>query len=275
MDRLKTVAAINDISGSSRCSLTVALPVLAAMGMQCCVLPTAILSNHTGYDDYFFEDYTDNMEKFCEKWKKQKLEFDCIYTGFLGSDRQIEIVEKFISDFKGENTKIVIDPVMGDNGEIYTTYTEKMCTEMRQLATLADVITPNITEACALADIAYPGEYIDEAFAKTLSEKISAMGSKAVVITGIKSGDSISNYVYCGTRGMMYTSMITPKYYTGTGDLFSSVLCGMVTKGKDIFEAVEFTTRYVHKVTEYSLNMNMHENEGVCFEKFMRELTEI
>ena len=137
------------------------------------------------------------------------------------------------------------------------------------------MITPNITEACALADMDYPGEFIDEDFARTLADKISSMGSKAVVITGIKGGDSISNYVCGGGEGRMYTSLITPKYYTGTGDLFSSVLCGLVTKDKDIFEAVEFTTRYVHKVTEYSLAMNMHENEGVCFEKFMRELTEI
>ncbi|MBQ8525721.1 MAG: pyridoxamine kinase [Clostridia bacterium] len=275
MDRLKTVAAINDLSGSSRCSLTVAMPVIAAMGMQCCVLPTAILSNHTGYDNYFFEDYTDNMQKFADNWQKQKLHFDCIYSGFLGSDKQIEIVERFISDFRSDDTKIVIDPVMGDNGRIYTTYTEKMCSKMKQLASHADVITPNITEACTLADMDYPGEFIDEVFADTLAEKISSMGARAVIITGIKNGDSISNYVYSGGRGQMYTSLITPKYYTGTGDLFSSVLCGLVTKDRDVFEAVEFTTRYVHKVTEYSLAMNMHENEGVCFEKFMRELTEV
>ena len=275
MDRLKTVAAINDLSGSSRCSLSVAMPVIAAMGMQCCVLPTAILSNHTGYANYFFEDYTENMQHFADNWQKQNLHFDCIYSGFLGSDKQIEIVENFISDFKSHDTKIVIDPVMGDNGKIYTTYTEKMCKEMKQLASCADVITPNITEACALADMDYPGEFIDEDFARALADKISSMGSKAVVITGIKGGDSISNYVCVGGEGKTYTSLITPKYYTGTGDLFSSVLCGLVTKGKDVFEAVEFTTRYVHKVTEYSLAMNMHENEGVCFEKFMRELTEI
>lgn len=275
MNRLLTVAAINDLSGSSRCSLTVALPVLAAMGMQCSVLPTAILSNHTGYENYFFEDYTDNMEKFSHNWQKQNLRFDCIYSGFLGSDRQIKIVENFIADFKTDNTKVLIDPVMGDNGKIYTTYTPKMCSEMKQLASLADVITPNITEACALADEEYNGEFITEQKAHTLAEKIHSMGAKSIVITGIKSGESISNYVYSNGEGRIFTSMITPKYYTGTGDLFASVLCGLVTKGKDIFESVKFTTTYVHKVTEYSLNMNMHENEGVCFEKFMRELTEL
>lgn len=275
MDRLKTVAAINDISGSSRCSLTVALPVLAAMGMQCCVLPTAILSNHTGYKDYFFEDYTDNMEEFVRNWKKQQLKFDCIYSGFLGSDKQIEIVERFISEFKRDDTKVVVDPVMGDNGKIYTTYNERMCSQMRNLASLADVVTPNITEACALSGVEYKSEFISEDTAHTLAEKIYSLGSKNIVITGIKSGDSVSNYVFDGKRGQMYTSLITPKYYTGTGDLFASVLCGLVVKNRDIFEAVDFTTRYVHKVTEYSLNMDMHENEGVCFEKFMSELTQI
>lgn len=275
MNKLRKVAAINDLSGSSRCSLTVALPVLAAMGMQCCVMPTAILSNHTGYSSYFFEDYTSNMSEFIKNWRKQNLKFDCIYSGFLGSDKQIEIVENFIAEFKGTDTKVVIDPVMGDNGKIYPTYTEKMCTEMKNLASYADVITPNITETCALSGDEYMGEIISEDTALSLAEKISRLGSKAVVITGIKGEGCISNYAYIGGKGKMYTSRITPKYYTGTGDLFSSVLCGLVTGGKDIFEAVEFTTRYVHKVTEYSLAMDMHENEGVCFEKFMSELTQI
>ena len=275
MDKLIKAAAINDLSGSSRCSLTVALPVLAAMGIQCSVLPTAILSNHTGYEDYFFEDYTANMEKFSENWKKQQLKFDCIYSGFLGSDRQIEIVKKFISEFAAEDTVIIVDPVMGDNGRIYTTYTDKMCVEMRNLASLADVITPNITEACALADMEYTGEFISESTAHSLADKIHSMGSKNVVITGIKGGNSVSNYVFDGNDGKIFTSMITPKYYTGTGDLFASVLCGLIVRNTDIFEAVDFTTRYVHKVTEYSLSMNMHENEGVCFEKFLRELTQI
>lgn len=275
MNKLKTVAAINDLSGSSRCSLTVALPVLAAMGIQCSVLPTAILSNHTGYSSYFFEDYTDNMGEFIKNWQNQGLEFDCIYSGFLGSDRQIKIVEDFISRFKREDTKVLVDPVMGDNGKMYPTYTRKMCEEMKHLVSLSDVVTPNITEACSLAGVEYAGEFISENEAYDLAKKISLIGSCAVVITGIKGEDAISNYVYSDGKGKMFTSSITPKYYTGTGDLFSSVLCGIVTKGRDVFEAVEFTTRYVHKVTEYSLNMDMHENEGVCFEKFMRELTQI
>ena len=275
MNRIKKIAAVNDLSGSSRCSLTVALPVLAAMGMQCCVLPTAILSNHTGYKDYFFEDYTNNMEHFSENWKKQQLSFDCIYSGFLGSDRQIEIVEKFISDFSEDDTIVVVDPVMGDNGKIYTTYTDSMCVRMRNLASLADVVTPNITEACALAGLPYPGEFISVEEAHRLAVAIHSMGSGVVVITGIKGADTVSNYVFDGSEGKLFTSAITPKYYTGTGDLFASVLCGLVVKGKSIFDAVDFTTKYVHKVTEYSLNMNMHENDGVCFEKFMRELTEI
>lgn len=272
MNKMKKVAAINDLSGSSRCSLTVAMPVISAMGIQCCVLPTAILSNHTGYKSFYFEDFTDGMEQFATNWQKQNLKFDCIYSGFLGSDRQIETVERFIEKFADESTKILIDPVMGDDGKIYSTYTEKMCTEMKKLAAAADVITPNITEACVLSDTKYKSESVDENDLRKMADKIAALGAKNIVITGIIDGDRVSNYVYRGGEGVFVSSPLARMTYSGTGDLFASVLCGMITNGSDIISAVKTASDYTAMVTQKSCELGIAWEEGVCFELFMKEL---
>lgn len=272
MNKMKKVAAINDLSGSSRCSLTVAMPVISAMGIQCCVLPTAILSNHTGYKSFYFEDFTDGMEQFAANWQKQNLKFDCIYSGFLGSDRQIEIVERFIEKFADESTKILIDPVMGDDGKIYSTYTEKMCTEMKKLAAAADVITPNITEACVLSDTKYKSESADENDLRKMADKIAALGAKNIVITGIIDGERVSNYVYRGGEGVFVSSPLARMTYSGTGDLFASVLCGMITNGSDIISAVKTASDYTAMVTQKSCELGIVWEEGVCFELFMKEL---
>lgn len=274
MKSLKKVAAINDLSGSSRCSLTVALPVIAAMGAQCCVLPTALLSNHTGYEDYYFENYTNGMKEFSSMWKKQNLRFDCIYSGFLGSDEQIELVENFILDFRDSDTKVVIDPVMGDDGKIYTTYTEKMCKEMKKLVSYADVVTPNITEACVLSDTPYTSENISMEEALDICKKIYDMGAKNIILTGIKSDNTVSNYVYSGEgEGHIYTTPLTKTYYTGTGDLYSSIICGMFVNGCDIKDCVLFATELTKKATEKSFELGLKWEDGICFELFMDELT--
>lgn len=271
-----TVAAINDLSGSSRCSLTVAIPVLYAMGIKCCALPTAILSNHTGYNDYFFDDYTDKMPKFADKWKSQHLKFDAIYTGFIGSEHQIDIVKDFINTFRGENTKLIIDPVMGDDGKIYTTYNDNMCQQMKRLINGADVITPNLTEACALCDMPYTGEYAGYDELEKMLYKLYGMGAKNIVITGIKCNNSntVSNAVYDGHEIKMFSSRKSSVNYTGTGDLFASVVCGRIVRGFSVFDAVSFATEYIYKVGEHSIKMGLTVNEGMGFEKFMSELTE-
>ena len=154
-DRQKKIAMINDLSGYGRCSLTVAIPILAAMRIQCCPIPTAILSNHTAFPTYFFDDYTDKMEAFAEKWLELGLSFDGIATGFLGSLRQIDIVLDLVERLKGEHTSVIVDPVMGDDGVPYATYTEAMCEEMKRLVCMGDVVTPNVTEACILTETSY------------------------------------------------------------------------------------------------------------------------
>ena len=146
----KKIAVINDFTGFGKCSIAVSLPVISALKVQCCLVPTSIFSNHTAYPEYFFDDYTDKMEEYIDNWKKLGLEFEGISTGFLGDAKQIEIVKSFIRYFKKDNTVVIVDPVMGDYGVKYATYTEDLCRRMKELVEQADIVTPNITEACIL-----------------------------------------------------------------------------------------------------------------------------
>ncbi|MBQ8868561.1 MAG: pyridoxamine kinase [Oscillospiraceae bacterium] len=271
---VKKCAVINDFSGFGRCSIAVALPVLSAMRVQCCALPTAILSNHTGYPNYHFDSYTDKMAAYAAQWKKLSLQFDTIFSGFLGCSEQIDIVLKFFDDFKTDNNIIIVDPVMGDNGKIYSTYSKELCEKMKHLAERADIITPNITEACILAGEKYIGEDISEDFAKRLAYKLSGNGARSVVITGITRGDKIITFVFDRESGN-YHSVETRRIkesYPGTGDLFASVLCGAVTNGIPLLEATEFASKFVEETTEYTSRFDTDHNDGIAFEPFLNKL---
>ena len=169
--RQTRLALINDITGFGRCSITIELPILSALKIQVCPLPTAILSVHTGFDNYFLDDYTDRMSVYIDSWHKNNLHFDAVATGFLGSIDQIEIVKSFVEH---SGSQIMIDPVMGDHGKIYASYTKEMCVEMRRLLTAADLVTPNLTEACELLGIAYPdGGVISDSKLATIAGNIA------------------------------------------------------------------------------------------------------
>ncbi len=275
VSELIKVAAINDISGSSRCSLTVALPMLSAFGVQCCVLPTAILSNHTGYEKYFFDDYTDKMDCFTDNWKEYDLKFGCIYSGFLGSGKQIDITRRFFETFGGEETKILVDPVMGDDGEIYLTYTKELCDEMKELVRYAHVVTPNITEACILSGTPYEGEEISTDKAREMAKAIYALGAKNIIITGIKRGCESGNYLYGDEGEMEVFSPTVPTRYTGTGDVFASIICGFLARGKDLKDAIVFAEKFISKAVKYSYENGVTYLEGVCFEKFLKDICEL
>lgn len=183
------VAAIHDMSGFGRCSLTVAIPILSAMGVQCCPLPTAFLSTHTGgFEGFTFLDMTDEMSKVADHWASLGLTFQAVYSGFLGSERQIGVVENFICRFRGPDTVVVVDPVMGDYGRVYQTYTAAMCSGMARLAELADVITPNLTEAALLLGQPYETLPAGEAGLREITERLSLGGRRSVVLTGRFSG---------------------------------------------------------------------------------------
>lgn len=269
----KKIAVVNDFSGFGRCSTTVSLPIISAMRIQCCAVLTSILSNHTAYENYFFDDYTRNMREYIENWKKLGLSFEGIATGFLGSKEQIEIVIEFIKYFKGEGTVVLVDPVMGDNGKKYATYTEKMCREMKKLVKYADILTPNITEACMLTDTDFKIDGFKTEDIRNIAANLSTMGPRKVVITGINQGSFVANYVYDrdDTKGFIKTKKIGEER-SGTGDVFSSIIIGDAVNNVELLTSVKKASRFIKKCIKKSIEMDIPKEDGVCFEEYLRLL---
>jgi len=279
---VRRVAAIHDLSCFGRCALTVILPVLSAMGNQTVPVPTALLSSHTGgFNDLYFRDLTDSMDEIAKHFDRLSLDFDAVYTGFLGDERQIRLVEHFIERFADEQTLVMIDPVMGDDGKLYSTYTDQLCRGMRQLCRHADVLTPNLTEACILTDTPYPeAELLTEAEALSLSQRLceglQTYGASRIVITGLRChGKSLGTYGYSEQEtpnGFLYTQQMVAHSYPGTGELFASILLGMLLKGRGFEEAVRVSADMTEKTMRYTAQFDTPIRDGVAFEHFMGEL---
>lgn len=268
----KKIAVINDFSGFGRCSIAVALPILSVMKVQCCPLPTSIFSNHTGFPSYFFEDYISRMVPYMQEWKKLDLHFNGICSGFLGSKEQIEIVKKFFKEFKTEETQIIVDPVMGDYGKPYPTYTEEMCGEMKKLVEFADILTPNVTEACVLTDTPYKEKWKIEEI-QEMAEKIHAMGPKKIAITGIVQGGFIANFCY--EEGQQPKVLRTHKEGTqrsGTGDIFASIIAADAVNGVPFYKSVKKASDFIKKCIIRSQELDIPLTDGVCFEEVLGKL---
>lgn len=269
----KKMAIINDISGFGRCSATVAIPVISHMKIQTCLLPTSIFSNHTGYDNYFFDDYTSKMQLYADNWKKLDLRFDGITTGFLGSITQIEIVEKFIHDFKSSNTKVIIDPVMGDNGKPYATYTKDMCDKMKKLIRYGNIITPNVTEACILTDTEYKG-FCNKDEIKNILLKLKDMGAEEIVLSGLSMGQFIGNAIL-NKKNEFYIQKVKRVGIerAGTGDVFAAIISADCVNGVDLCSSVKKASQFVKKSIEVTEKMNVPAEDGVCFEEILYKLS--
>ena len=238
-NKVKKIAAVHDLSGAGRVSLTVVIPILSSMGFQVCPLPTAVLSSHTQYPHFSFLDLTDEMPKIINEWKQLKIQFDAIYTGYLGSPQQIQIVSRFIDDFRQPDSLVMIDPVLGDNGKLYANFDEQMIMEMRHLIRKADVITPNMTELFYLLDKPYKAENTDAELKNYLHE-ISEHGPGIVIITSVPvQDDSHKTSVYAydrqGDRYWKVTCPYLPAHYPGTGDTFTSVITGSLMQGQPAY----------------------------------------
>lgn len=268
----KKIAVINDISGFGRCSVAVALPIISAMKIQCCPVPTSIFSNHSGFKEFFFDDYTDKMQQYIDNWKKLDLQFKGISTGFLGSSRQIEIVAKFLKDFSLKDTIVIIDPVMGDYGKPYSTYTEEMCKDMRKLMSYADIITPNLTEACILTDTLYKDNMAEKELEEIIG-KLSGMGPEKIVITGLLDGDYVANLVYERDRGISWIkNRKVGKERSGTGDIFAAIISADAVNGVDFTLSVKKASDFIMKCISRSIEMDIPDTDGVCFEEFLTTL---
>ncbi len=269
----KKIAVINDISGFGRCSITVAIPIISAMKLQCCPVPTSIFSNHTGYPHYFFDDYTLKMPEYIENWKKLDLEFEGIYSGFLGSKEQIDIVRGFIRDFKTDRTKVIVDPIMGDHGKAYATYTEEMCLEMKRLTEYADILTPNLTEACILTDTPYSDRHWTMKELTSMAEAIRREGPEKIVITGIRQGDFVANLVYeAGEEPRVLRSHRVGSERAGTGDVFSSIIAADAVNGVSFAQSVKKAGNFVKKCILRSEELEIPRADGVCFEEYLTTL---
>lgn len=276
VNRVKKVAAVHDLSGVGRVSLTVIIPILSSMGFQVCPLPTAVLSNHTQYPHFSFLNLTDEMPRMIAEWKRLDVEFDAIYTGYLGSPRQIRIVSDFIDDFRREGSLVVVDPVLGDNGKLYTNFNETMVKEMQQLITKANVITPNLTELFYMLDLPYKEENSDEELKYHLRH-LSDKGPQVVIITSVPvAGEAHKTSVYAynrmGNRYWKVTCPYLPAHYPGTGDTFTSVVTGALLQGDSLPIALDRATQFILQGIRATFGYEYDNREGILLEKVLHNL---
>ena len=268
----KKIALINDFSGFGRCSIAVELPIISKLKVQCCPLPTSIFSNHTGFPSHFMEDFTPNMEDFIAEWKKLHLTFSGISTGFLGSADQIRIVSNFITDFRTKDTVVIVDPVMGDYGKPYPTYTEDMCRRMKELVKYADIITPNLTEACILTDTPYK-EQVKTSEILELVKKLSDLGPSKVVITGIPQKSYICNFCYEeGKEPAFVKTHKVGQSRSGTGDIFAAIISADAVNGIPFNDSVKKASLFIKKCILSSIELDIPLTDGVCFEEVLDKL---
>lgn len=275
-------AAIHDLSGFGRCSLTIVIPTLSAMGVQCCPLPTAYLSTHTGgFTGNTFLDLTDQMAPVAAHWRGCQLTFDAIYTGFMSSEKQMTLTADFIRTFRRPECLAVIDPVMGDHGRPYRTYTPAMCQAMKALTEWADVITPNRTEAAILLDMDYNALRLDSpADCRRWAEALSRNGRRSVVLTGAalppKDPDRPATGAVCFDRVSGRTEIISaplaPGQFHGTGDLFASVLTGALVQGMTLAESAQLAADFTSLCAFHTGKQNLPAREGIDFEPLLRQL---
>lgn len=265
---MKRIVTIQDISCVGRCSLTVALPVISAMGIETAIIPTAVLSNHTAFEGFTFLDLTDEIDKISDQWKKEKITFDAIYTGYLGSFRQIELVKKFFED--NEGALKFVDPAMGDNGKLYKGFDENFAREMSKLCAKADVIVPNITEAAFMLGEPYIESGYNEAYIKKLLEKLCNLGAKNAVITGVSfEGDKLGVMGLNSQTGEFYSyfNEKMPVMYHGTGDIFASTCVGALMRGLPLEESLSVAADYIVECIKFTENDENSRWYGVNFEE--------
>lgn len=265
---VKRIVTIQDISCVGKCSLTVALPIISATGVEAAIIPTAVLSTHTMFKNFTCKDLDDQILPIAKHWKDENIKFDAFYTGYLASAAQIDKVISLINSLKRENDLVIIDPAMADNGKLYPAFDESFPREMAKLCARADIALPNITEACLMTNTPYKEKY-DEDFAKSVIKKLAAMGAKKIVLTGAEFGGKYGVMLYDSETDEFYyyCQKKIDAIFHGTGDIFSSTFTGLLVRGKSIKESIalaaDFTAECI-RITDNNKNANWY---GVEFEK--------
>lgn len=271
---MKRVLTIQDISCLGKCSLTIALPVISAMGVETVILPTAILSTHTMFKNFTCKDLSDQIEPITAHWRSEGVSFDAIYTGYLGTPEQIDQMKELFRTFRGEQTQIIVDPVMADNGKLYAAFDMDYARKNAELCAEADIIVPNITEAAFMTGMEYREEY-GEDYIREMLERLSGLGARISVLTGVS--------LKKGQTGVMGVDRETGEYfvyqnrrinasYHGTGDLFSSTCVGAMMRGKTWQEAMQIAADYTARTIEVTLENPRKPWYGVDFETTLPEL---
>ena len=275
----KKIALINDFTGYGRCSLTVSIPIISAFGVQACPVPTAIFSNHTAFESFYCTDYTDFIESYTAKWKELGLKFDAVLSGYLADARQIDFVSKFAKDFLKEDGLLIVDPIMGDNGHIYKAYNQALIQRMKELTSQANIITPNVTEACAVLNESY-----EDLFKLSWSKRLKKLKEMAVslskfsnqtcqvVITGIEHESYIGNIVYDGTTPCYTYQKKAGEPRCGTGDVFASIIVAEAVCNTPLLSSVKKAASFIKKSIAVSDELNIPKENGVAFEKVLHTL---
>lgn len=281
---MKRIALLQDLSGFGKCSLTAAIPVISAMGLQACPLPTAILSAQTGFSSYFYDDYTDRMNQIADEWAKMDVHFEGITSGYLGSPAQIKNVLHFLELFHTNETIYLADPVMGDQGKVIKIFTQEMLDTMKELTRYAQVMTPNLTELCLLGDVSYESldahrndadylERVGEVAGKLLDR---AACEQTIITTGIfrqkEHRTFVGNLIVSRTESSYQESLYTGKGFSGTGDLFASVVIGSLVCGEQPEHAVKRAINFLQPAIEEATEKNIPGNHGIYFEKYLSGL---
>lgn len=271
-NRQKKIAVINDFTGFGRCSISASMPIISAMKIQCCPLPTSIFSNHTGFDSFFYTEYTEHMNAYMDEWKKLDLQFAGILTGFLGSPEQIGIVKRFLVMFKTKDTITVIDPVMGDYGNLYPTYSPLLAEQMSSLVPYADILTPNLTEACILTGTEYKAD-MNESELTEICKKLCEIGPKKIVVSGLERGDNLENFIFeDGKKPQTIIEHKVGPFRSGTGDVFSTIIAADAVNGIEFADSVLHASSFVAKVLRRTVELDLPKTDGICFEEFLTEI---
>ena len=264
---MKRIVSIQDLSAVGKCSLTVALPIISAMGIECAVVPTAVLSTHTQFQGFTFRDLTDEMEPIADHWKQQGLTFDAVCTGYLGSFRQVDIVKRYFRDFGG-GAQIIVDPAMGDNGRLYAGFGPEFPKKMAELMEGADLVLPNITEAAFMLGMDYK-EHYDRGYIMALLEGLLSLGAKTAALTGVSFEEGRLGAVSLDGSGAFseyYTDRL-PVNFHGTGDIYSAAAAGALVLGKSVPEALALAADYTAECIRLTLAEENHSWYGVNFEQ--------
>lgn len=276
--RQMSCAAIHDLSGVGKCSLTVALPVLSACGVETACMPTAVLSTHTGgFQGFTYRDLTEDVLPMARHWESAGCGFSALYSGFLGSAEQTGHVAEIFRMFKREGTLVFVDPVLGDGGKLYTTITPALAAGMKDLCRSADVIAPNLTEACSLLGIPYMDGELEQGRVESMVKALCGIGPRMAILTGVKAGTRQGAACYDSATGRLefWFKEEIPGAYHGTGDLFSSILLGALLNGMDLSAACRTAVEFTHKVIETTREYSPDVRFGPKFEVHLPELARV